>query len=330
VKIVRYQAEGGAMVGYVDGGLIVPVAGGDGAAGTGAVVDLAMAVRADPALRPAAVGEPVPLEGTRLLAPVARPPSVRDFYAFEQHARTARSRRGLEMHPGWYELPVFYFSNPAAINGPGDPVAAPPRSDALDYELEVAVVLGRGGSGVTVERADELVAGFTIMNDWSARDVQRAEMQLSMGPVKGKDFATTLGPWLVTADEFAPAGAREVPSAAMVARVNGVEYSRSDLDTVWWSFAEMIAYAGESTTLLPGDVLGSGTCGTGCILELSLVHGADAYPYLRPGDQVELEVDGLGVLANPVVAGDGAPFAPDAARTRPRPAGPKAPTQESV
>ena len=329
MRIVRYQAGHGAMVGYLDGELIVPVARGDGRVGTAAVIDLAMAARVEPSLRPTPTAEPLPLAGARLLPPVEEPPSVRDFYAFEQHVRTARFRRGLEMHPGWYELPVFYFSNPAAINGPGDPVAAPPRSQALDFELEVAVVLGRGGIGVTLDEADELVAGFTIMNDWSARDVQRAEMQLSMGPVKGKDFATTLGPWLVTADEFAPEGVREVPSAAMVARVNGVEYSRSDLDTLWWSFAEMITYAGEAAMLLPGDVLGSGTCGTGCILELSMVHGADAYPYLRPGDQVELEVDGLGLLANPVVAISAPPFAPDAARTRPRLPDGTGPTQES-
>jgi 2-keto-4-pentenoate hydratase/2-oxohepta-3-ene-1,7-dioic acid hydratase in catechol pathway len=320
VKIVRYEAGGGVAVGYIDGDRVIPVASvapGDGRAGTAAVLDLAMAVKADPSLRPSPIGAPLPLDRARLLAPVAEPPSVRDFYAFEQHVRTARSRRNLDMHPGWYKLPVFYFSNPAAVNGPGDPVAAPPRSEALDYELEVALVLGRGGSGIGVEDADDLVAGFTIMNDWSARDVQRDEMQLSMGPVKGKDFATTLGPWLVTADEFAPRGVREVPGAAMVARVNGSEYSRSNLDTIWWSFAEMIAYAAEATALRPGDVLGSGTCGTGCILELSLVHGREAYPYLRPGDQVELEVDGLGVLANPVVAGGDRPFAPDPARLRP-------------
>jgi 2-keto-4-pentenoate hydratase/2-oxohepta-3-ene-1,7-dioic acid hydratase in catechol pathway len=197
-------------------------------------------------------------------------------------------------------------------------VAAPPRSAELDYELEVACVLGEGGRDVRVEDAEELVAGFTIMNDWSARDVQRREMQLSMGPVKGKDFATSLGPYLVTRDEFAPVGLREVPAAAMVARVNGVEYTRSNLDTLWWSFAEMVAYAAEAAPLRRGDVLGSGTCGTGCILELALVHGADKYPYLTAGDEVELEVEGLGVLANRVVASDAPAFQPDPARSRPR------------
>jgi len=318
MKVVRYATPAGVQVGYLDGDLIVPVAAGDGQVGHEAVLDLAMAAVRQPDRRPASTGEPVPLEGAALLAPVAEPASVRDFYAFEQHVRTARARRGLEMHPDWYELPVFYFSNPAAIVGPGDRVAAPPRSAELDYEVEVACVLGMGGHDVRGEDADELVAGFMIMNDWSARDVQRREMQLSMGPVKGKDFATSLGPYLVTRDEFAPRGLREVPAAAMVARVNGVEYTRSDLSTLWWSFAEMVAYAAEAAPVRRGDVLGSGTCGTGCILELALVHGADKYPYLTPGDEVELEVEGLGVLANRVVASDAPAFQPDPDRVLPR------------
>jgi len=322
MRIVRFAVLGEARVGYLDGQTIVPVAGGEGRAGLDAVLDLAMAANADPELRPDPVGEPVPLGDARLLAPVTSPPSVRDFYAFEQHVRTARARRGLEMHPDWYELPVFYFSNPHAIVGPDDPVAAPPRSAELDYELEVACVLGAGADAVAgevgLDDADRLVAGFMVMNDWSARDVQRREMQLSMGPVKGKDFATSLGPWLVTTAEFAPRGLRTVPGAAMTARVNGVEYSRASLDGLWWSFAEMLAYAAEAAPVRRGDVLGSGTCGTGCILELALVHGGETYPYLQPGDEVELEVDGLGVLANRVVAPTAAPFSPDPERVRPR------------
>ena len=312
------EAGAGAQVGYLDGEVIVPVAAGEGRGGLEAVLDLAMAANADPGLRPRAVGEPVPVTGARLLAPVVEPPSIRDFYAFEQHVRTARARRGREMDPNWYELPVFYFTNPAAVLGPGDPVAAPPRSAELDYELEVACVLGRGGVSLGLDDADQVVAGFMVMNDWSARDVQRREMALSLGPAKGKDFATSLGPTLVTAAEFAPGGLREVPSAVMTATVNGVEWSRADLDGLWWSFAEMLAYASEAAPVRRGDVLGSGTCGTGCILELSLVHGADKYPYLQPGDQVELEVAGLGVLASPVVAGDAPPFQPDPDRMRPR------------
>ncbi|HEX9342899.1 MAG TPA: fumarylacetoacetate hydrolase family protein [Actinomycetota bacterium] len=329
MKIVRFvlsaDPSAGVRVGYLDGVLVIPVtaaAGAGPAAGGGldTVLDLAVAANADPDLRPAPAGDPLPLGGVRLLAPVVAPPSLRDFYAFEQHVATARRRRGVEMHPDWYALPVFYFSNPHAIVGPGDPVAAPPRSLELDYELEVACVLGGGGRNLGLQDADRLglVAGFMVMNDWSARDVQRREMQQSMGPVKGKDFATSLGPWLVTTSEFAPGGLREVPSAAMTARVNGVEYSRSDLDTLWWSFAEMLVYASEAAELRRGDLIGSGTCGTGCILELSIVHGLDKYPYLVPGDEVELEVEGLGVLANPIVAGDAPAFQPDPDRVRPR------------
>jgi 2-keto-4-pentenoate hydratase/2-oxohepta-3-ene-1,7-dioic acid hydratase in catechol pathway len=317
-RFVDAAGGAGARVGYLDGEVVVPVADGEGPAGLAAVLDLAAAANADPELRPRAVDDPVPLAEARLLAPVAEPPSIRDFYAFEQHVRTARARRGLEMHPDWYELPVFYFSNPAAVLGPGDPVAAPPRSAELDYELEVACVLGRGGANLRLEDADQAVAGFMVMNDWSARDVQRREMALSMGPVKGKDFATSLGPTLVTAAEFAPGGLREVPSAVMTARVNGAEWSRADLDGLWWSFAEMLVYASEAAPVRRGDVLGSGTCGTGCILELSLVHGADRFPYLQPGDEVELEVAGLGVLASRVVAGDAPGFAADPDRMRPR------------
>jgi fumarylacetoacetate (FAA) hydrolase len=318
MKVCRYATQDGARVGYLDGELVVPVADGEGRAGLDAVLDLAMAANADPGLRPLPAGDPVPLAESRLLAPVVEPPSIRDFYAFEQHVRTARARRGLEMHPDWYELPVFYFANPAGVIGPDDQVAAPPRSAELDYELEVACVLGQGGRNLRLEDADRVVAGFTVMNDWSARDVQRREMQLSLGPAKGKDFATSLGPVLVTSSEFAPGGLREVPNAVMAASVNGVEWSRADLDGLWWSFAEMLVYASESATVRRGDVLGSGTCGTGCILELSLVHGSEKYPYLQPGDEVELEVAGLGVLANRVVAGDAPAFHADLDRVRPR------------
>ena len=320
MRIARFEHAGGTFVGVVDGERVHPVADGRGLTGQSNLLELAMAARAEPRLVPAPVGEPLELAAVRLLAPVPQPPSVRDFYAFEQHVKTARSRRGLDVHPDWYEIPVFYFSNPAAVLGPGEPVPMPPRTERLDFELEVAVVVGRGGRNVSPPDADQLVAGFCVLNDWSARDIQVREMAQSMGPVKGKDFATSLGPVLVTADEFAPGGLRQVPPARMTARVNGREYSRSDLATLWWSFAEMLSYAAESTELRPGDVVGSGTCGTGCILELSLTHGEDAYPWLRPGDEVELEVEGLGVLANPVVESRAPAWRPDPERVRPEPA----------
>jgi fumarylacetoacetate (FAA) hydrolase len=220
------------------------------------------------------------LADVRLLAPVPRPPSVRDFYAFERHVQSARAQRGLEMAPEWYQLPVFYFSNPAAISGPDDEISFPPESSAWDYELEAAAVIGAGGK----------IAGFTIMNDWSARDLQKMEMAVGLGPAKGKDFSTSLGPVLVTPDELGDL------RLAMVARVNGEERSRGDLGEIHWPWEELAAHAARNTRLVAGDVLGSGTVGTGCILE----HGDGRW--LRPGDVVELEIEGIGVLRN-VVAG---------------------------
>jgi 2-keto-4-pentenoate hydratase/2-oxohepta-3-ene-1,7-dioic acid hydratase in catechol pathway len=250
--------------------------------------------------RPAHIYE---AEDVKLLAPLPRPPSIRDFYAFEQHVRTARRRRGLEMDPDWYEMPVFYFSNPAAVVGPGAEVEVPPGSSALDFELEVAAVVGPEGSDLDPAEAERHIAGFCVMNDWSARDVQAREMKLSMGPVKGKDFATTLGPALVTPDELEPFRQGRAYDLAMTASVNGREYSRASLADIYWSFGEMLAYASRGTRLVPGDVIGSGTCGTGCILELSLVHGQEAYPWLAPGDEVVLEIEQLGRVANRVVEG---------------------------
>ncbi len=212
-------------------------------------------------------------------APVLHPPSVRDFYAFEQHVRTARASRGLEVPEEWYEIPVFYFSNPAAIYGPEDEIPYPAGTEELDYELEVAAIIGAAGR----------IGGFTIMNDWSARDLQRAEMRVGLGPAKGKDFATSLGPIVVTPDELD--GTRGV----MVARVNGEERSRGDLADLHHPWEAIVAHAARNTHLRAGDVLGSGTVGTGCILE----HGDGRW--LQRGDVVELEVEGIGVLRNRIV-----------------------------
>jgi fumarylacetoacetate (FAA) hydrolase len=218
------------------------------------------------------------LDEVELLAPVLHPPAVRDFYAFEQHVKTARAGRGLDVPQEWYELPVFYFSNPHAIYGPEAEIPYPEGTEELDYELEVAAVIG----------ADEQIAGFTVMNDWSARDLQRAEMKVGLGPAKGKDFATSLGPVVVTVDEF------DGTSAAMIARVNGEERSRGDLADMHHSWEAIREHAARNTELCPGDILGSGTVGTGCILELG-----DGR-WLQPGDVVELEVEGIGVLRNTI------------------------------
>ena len=246
--------------------------------------------------------EVVALSDVTLRAPLPRPPTIRDFYAFEQHVRTARQRRGLDMIPEWYEFPVFYFSNPYATCGPDDDVAIPLDCTEMDYELEVAAVVGRSGADLDAAEAEAHIAGYMVMNDWSARDLQRREMKLSMGPVKGKDFATSLGPVLVTPDELEPHRRDKAFDLQMVARVNGEEWSRASLATINYSFGEMLAWASRNTRVEPGDVIGSGTCGTGCILELALVHGNERYPWLKPGDVVELEVEQLGVLRNRVVA----------------------------
>ncbi|MDQ1395424.1 MAG: hypothetical protein QOG64_683 [Acidimicrobiaceae bacterium] len=245
-------------------------------------------------------GDAVALDQVQLLAPIPRPPAVRDFYAFEQHVKTGRERRGLTMDPDWYELPVFYFSNPYATIGPGVTVRAPAGSAALDFELEVAAVVGRRGSDLDATTAEDHIAGYCIMNDWSARDVQGREMKQSLGPAKGKDFATSLGPVLVTPDELEPFRKGKAFDLTMTAAVNGREYSRATLADIYWSFGDMLAYASRSTRVGPGDVIGSGTCGTGCILELSLVHGREAYPWLQPGDEVTLAVEGIGALTNTI------------------------------
>jgi fumarylacetoacetate (FAA) hydrolase len=220
-----------------------------------------------------------PLADVDLRAPVPSPPSVRDFYAFEQHVKAARALRGQEVPPEWYVLPVFYFSNPAAIYGPDDDVPYPEGTEELDYELEVAAIVGAEGA----------IGGFTVMNDWSARDLQRAEMTVGLGPAKGKDFATSLGPVVVTPDEFPGT------SATMVARVNGEERSRGNLGDMHHSWEAIVEHAARNTRLRPGDVLGSGTVGTGCILELG-----DGR-WLQRGDVVELEVEGIGILRNHIV-----------------------------
>jgi len=219
-----------------------------------------------------------PLAEVDLRPPVLHPPAVRDFYAFEQHVKTARALRGQEVPPEWYEIPVFYFSNPAAIYGPEDEIPYPDGTNELDYELEAAVVIG----------ADGQIGGFTIMNDWSARDLQRPEMKIGLGPAKGKDFATSLGPVVVTPDELGDLG------LTMTARVNGEERSRGNMGDMHHSWDAIVAHAARNTRLRPGDVLGSGTVGTGCILE----HGDGRW--LQPGDVVELEIEGIGVLRNQV------------------------------
>jgi len=286
VRLARYQSalDGAEHVGVITGQLITPLGPGDGLVGQSLLLATAVARSSVP--HP--VGDPERLDGVRLLAPIPEPPSIRDFYAFETHVATARHSRGLEMAADWYELPVFYFTNPAAVLGPGDVLIPPPDTAELDYELEVAAVIGIECHDVVADAWLDVVAGFTVMNDWSARDLQKMEMAVGLGAAKGKDFSTSLGPVLVTPDEL---GALRL---AMVARVNGEERSRGDLGEIHWPWEELAAHAARNTRLVAGDVLGSGTVGTGCILE----HGDGRW--LRPGDVVELEIEGIGVLRNVV------------------------------
>ena len=232
-------------------------------------------------------------------APVLRPPSVRDFYAFEQHVRTMWERRGGEVPEAWYRLPVFYFSNVSEIRGPGDPVWSPAASHELDYELEVAALIDTPAVDLPPERAEEAIGGYTIFNDWSARDLQREETAVRLGPAKGKDFASAFGPYLVTPDELADARRGTGYDLAMTAEVNGTETSRGRWSDAQFSFGEMLARASADVRLRAGDLIGSGTVGTGCLLE---VRDETLGRYLEPGDSVTLRIERLGALTNPIVA----------------------------
>ena len=231
--------------------------------------------------------------------PVLRPVSIRDGYGFEGHVATMWARRGAEVPEAWYRLPVFYFSNTSEVRGPDAPVWAPRGCAELDYELEVAALIDTTALDLPAERADEAIGGYTIFDDWSARDLQRDETTVRLGPAKGKDFASSFGPWLVTPDELADARAGRGFDLAMVARVNGIETSRGRWSDAVHGLADLAARASADVRLRPGDLLGSGTVGGGSLLE---VRESTLGRYLEPGDVVELEVDRLGVLRTPIVA----------------------------
>ncbi|NEA64512.1 fumarylacetoacetate hydrolase family protein [Streptomyces sp. SID12488] len=259
----------------------------------------------------------------RLLPPL-QPPTVRDFVTFEEHVEGVR--RSVDGAAGvperWYAAPTFYFGNPYAMYGPHDDIPVPPGSQVLDFELEVAAVIGREGRDLTPEQARDHIVGYTVFNDWSARDLQSAEMKVGLGPCKGKDTATTLGPYLVTADELEkyrdPDGFLRL---GLTASVNGEVVGKDLLSNMSWTFEEMTAYASRGTVVRPGDVLGSGTCGNGgCLAELWGVRGEQSPPPLKPGDTVTLTVEGIGSVSNTVVAGAEPVTVPVARRrTRERP-----------
>ncbi len=256
-------------------------------------------------------------EVLRPLAPVPHPPSCRDGYAFRQHVATARRNRGVEMIPEFDQYPIFYFTNHNSIIGEGDVVVEADHLKGLDFELEAAVVIGKRGKNIESKDADRYIAGYTIMNDWSARVLQMDEMKLNLGPAKGKDFATAIGPWLVTPDELSErCNATEFGNThnlRMIARHNGKQISDGNLKEMNWTFAEIIERASYGVELYPGDVIGSGTVGTGCYLELNGTWALEAKSrgethtpvWIREGDTLEMEIELLGVLRNRVVMAPG-------------------------
>ena len=242
-----------------------------------------------------------------LVSPVPNPPSVRDAYAFRQHVATARRNRGLDMIPEFDEIPIFYFTNHHAVFGEGDFPVRQRHTEKLDFELECAAVIGKEGRDISTSDADEYIIGFMIMNDFSARALQMQEMKLNLGPAKGKDFGSSFGPWLVTKDELenyrqsSPDGDRY--DLKMKASINGIQVSEDTLANMTWTFAQIIERVSYGVNIFPGDIIGSGTCGTGCFLELNGSNITDNQ-WLEPGDTVSLKIEALGKLTNIIALTD--------------------------
>lgn len=306
MRIARYEADGAERLGVVSGDEIQPLPRGTN------LLDLLVA-ESEERERIARDAEgrdaPVPLTEVRLLAPL-QPPTLRDFVVFEEHVEgVAKSVSGSAGVPEtWYEIPTFYFGNPYSVVGPYDPVPIPPGCEALDFELEVAAIIGKTGQDLTPEGAREHIAGYTILNDWSARDLQRHEMRIGLGPAKGKDFANTLGPWIVTADELERYRRDDRLHLNMEVSINGEHFGDDTLANMAWSFEELVAYASRGTWVRPGDVLGTGTCGSGALAEIWGRAGKQEPPPLAVGDVVRMTVEGIGTIENRVV--EGVPLVP--------------------
>lgn len=299
MRIARYEHAGADHLGVVEEDRVRAVAPG---------IDVLTLLTATPAERDAIAadaGDPVTLDEVRLRAPL-HPPVVRDFVAFEQHVEgmVMTESPDAKVPEAWYQAPAFYFSNPNALFATGDDIEVPPRCKLFDYELEVAAIIGAPGRDLTVESARDHIAGYAIFNDWSGRDLQGFDRKLGMGWAKGKDFASTLGPWIVTADELE--GRRDADGRLdlrMTVWRNGEEMGSDSLASAAWSFEQMLVYASRGAWLVPGDVIGSGTCGGGCLGELWGRRGEIDPPPLAPGDEVTMTVEGLGTIANRIVAG---------------------------
>jgi 2-keto-4-pentenoate hydratase/2-oxohepta-3-ene-1,7-dioic acid hydratase in catechol pathway len=314
VRIGRVDHEGSPRAAVIDGDTVRVLAADIG------TVDLLSAEGGERDRLAARFEARVPLVEAALLAPI-EPPTIRDFSVFEQHISGVikDANPDATVPPVWYESPFCYFTNPNALTGPGDDIPVPPGCRRLDLELEVGAVIGRSGRDLAPGEAGEHIAGYTIFNDWSARDLQMAEMRLGLGMCKGKDFANTLGPWIVTPDELERYIEGDRLALELRAEVNGGALGTDTLANMAWSFPELVSYASRGTWVRPGDVLGSGTCGNGCLLELWGRRGRDCLPPLAPGDVVSLHVEGIGTLTNAVVAGVEPHALPRARSGRPAP-----------
>ena len=252
------------------------------------------------------------LEEVKLLAPIPRPNSLRDAYAFRQHVETSRRNRGLEMIKEFDDFPVFYFSNHNAIFGPSDDIQCmPSHFEKLDYELEIAILIGKEGVNIKAEKAKEYIAGFMIMNDMSSRGLQMKEMKLNLGPAKGKDFASVLGPYLVTPDELSGNIINEDDNGCnydlqMTCSLNGKLLSKGNLKDMAWSFEKIIERVSYGATIYPGDIIGSGTVGTGCLLEINGTNKLKSSDFtevwLKENDVVEMEIKKLGKITNKIIS----------------------------
>lgn len=245
------------------------------------------------------------LSDAKLRPPVPQPPTIRDFSSFQEHHQAGIQAIGQKWDEAWFDLPFFYFTTTTTILGDGDTFLKPPNAARQDYELEMCAVIGKEGIDIDPAEAEAYIAGYTIFNDWSARDLQRDEMaRAPVGPAKGKDSAHSMGPYLVTPDELEDKRKGNGFDLAMKSYVNGKPYTNGNWSTIYWSMAEHIAYASRNARLVPGDVLCTGTCGTGCVLELSLGEGGnEAYPWLKDGDELVLEVERFGRLTNRIGSG---------------------------
>ena len=301
MRLARYEFEGGQRSGVVEGEQLQPLPPS---------TDIVSLLTRSGEQREAALlaarelTPPLPLTDVRLLAPL-RPATIRDFVSFEAHAEGVGKLYNPDgpVNPEWYEAPFFHFQNAHAIFGPDDDVEVPPGCKRFDFELEVAAVIGRSGRDLTVDEARDCIAAYSVFNDFSARDLAERELRMGIGMAKAKDFGSALGPWLVTADELEPLRDGDRLDLRMSCERNGERLGEDTLASMAWSFEELIVYASRGTWIRPGDVIGSGTCGSGCLAEMWGRNGDTTPPPLAPGDKITLTVEGIGSLTNRVIAG---------------------------